>query len=117
MDGGLELMTAGEMLERLKAEEEYTLERRTKVLSWEVIIAIDPFFDDLLCEIQGIRADENFCANGIWFETYKPAIVRRIGWYAPNYAPEILKTERAYEIAYRKLYNALPDCQNCGGCL
>lgn len=116
MSSGLELKTAGEMLSRFK-DEEGALERRTKALSWEVIIAIDPFFYDLLREIQGVRAGENFCANRIWFEIYKPAIVRRIGWHAPNYAPEILKTVRAYEIAYEKLYSALPDCQNCGGCL
>ncbi|NUO06972.1 MAG: hypothetical protein HUU07_16525 [Candidatus Brocadia sinica] len=98
--------------QRCKARDEATKES----LSWETIIVIDPFFDDLLSEIEGIELEpgERFCINDTWYKKYKPIILRRVGYFAPNYAPEILKTERAYDIVYRKLYDALPSCKGCG---
>lgn len=97
-------------IERCKARDE----ARKESLTWETIIAIDPFFDDLLHEIEGTEPGERFCANDIWYKKYKPIILRRVGYCSPNYAPEILKTERAYEIVYEKLYGALPNCKGCG---
>lgn len=84
-------------------------------LTWETLIAIDPFFDGLLSGIEGIELEpgERFCANDTWYKKYKPLILRRVGWHAPNYAPGILRTERAYDIVYQKLYDALPNCRNC----
>ncbi|GAN33722.1 MAG: hypothetical protein DYG83_10320 [Candidatus Brocadia sp. AMX2] len=82
-------------------------------LTWETIIAIDPYFDDLLHGIKTIKPGEKFCANETWYKEYKPIILRRVGYFAPNYAPEILKTEKAYDVVYQKLYDALPDCKGC----
>lgn len=106
-------VTGETLIARFKEQEA----RRTAIkqkITWETIIAIDPYFDDLLREIEGIEQGENFCANNVWYKRYKPIVLRRVGWYAPNYAPEILKTERAYEIVYEKLYDALPNCKGCG---
>ncbi|NUQ57697.1 MAG: hypothetical protein HUT38_04420 [Candidatus Paceibacter sp.] len=107
------LITGDTLLSRFRERESRRESIRQK-LTWETIVAIDPFFDDLLHEIEGIKPGERFCANDTWYKKYKPIILNRVGWYAPNYVPEILKIERAYDLVYQRLYDALPDCKGCG---
>lgn len=62
-----------------------------------------------------------FCANEVFFgyyqtmrEGFKRSIVEMVGWGAPWEAHSELKTEQAYDIVYERIYEALPNCRNCG---
>jgi hypothetical protein len=55
------------------------------------------------------RADW-FCANEVWYELYKPQLVRLVGWSAENTS---LRSEHAYDLAYEAIYRQLPGCRNC----
>jgi hypothetical protein len=51
-----------------------------------------------------------FCANDHWYGSFKPRLVRLVGFGADE--PE-LRTTEAYDVAYGALYEQLPDCRNC----
>lgn len=58
-------------------------------------------------------SDPHFCANDVWFDRFKPRLLRLVGWEAPATAPEWMTTNTAYEIAYSTIYNELPECRQC----
>jgi Meiotically Up-regulated Gene 113 (MUG113) protein len=61
-----------------------------------------------------------FCANETFFgygdarASIKHAIVELVGWSAPWSSHSDLKTEAAYDTVYERIYEALPDCRDCG---
>ena len=82
----------------------------------------EPRLIDLLIEAACTVDDPNeerFCANDVFFGYYNPrnSIKRRltnlVGWYAKDARPA-LRTEQAYDAVYERIYDALPDCRNCG---
>ena len=52
-----------------------------------------------------------FCANRVWYGRFRSQVVEQVGFRAWN--PK-LRTTSAYDLGYQTIYNALPDCRNCG---
>ena len=84
-------------------------------ITWEKLVAIEPRLDELLKEIEAIKdpGGPSFCANDIWYRQYKPRFLKLVGWAAEK-DDSVIKTEKAYNLAYKKLYHSLPDCRDCG---
>ncbi len=91
-------------------------------LSWNKLVEIEPELGELLNQIRAIKDDPekpSFCANWEWYGvirtsdlTFKETMTRLVGWKAVKQDP-ILRSEQAYNLAYKTLYAALPDCRNC----
>jgi hypothetical protein len=82
-------------------------------MTWEEMVRIEPRLKALYNEAKAVRDDKrkpSFCANAIWFETFKPRLVRLVGCHAEK---EPFRGGKAFTLAYRKVYNALPDCRGC----
>lgn len=90
---------------------------------WEDLVRIEPRLGEMLKEIQSIKDDgtaPSFCANAQWYrspgegeDSFKDRLVAMAGWHAQSSDPEI-RSDLAYNVAYEKLYEALPNCRNCG---
>ncbi len=83
-------------------------------MKWEKMVEIEPALGRLYEDVCSVECDEKFCANAVWYGYgghlgFKPRLMRLVGWDAKN--PKLM-TEEAYDVAYDKLYNALPDCQH-----
>jgi hypothetical protein len=92
----------------------------TTILTWQQLVAAEPRLGSLMREIKTVRDDKSrpsFCANAVWYGYYdypgfKPRLYELAGWGAKS-APDLLRTMEAYDLAYDKLYAALPNCRNC----
>ena len=83
-------------------------------MTWAEIIKIEPALESLYDEAKAVRDEgsgDSFCANLIWYEQFKPRLVRLAGWDARK--SELRSTE-AYDLAYRKIYDPIPACRGCG---
>ena len=88
--------------------------------TWDALVAAEPRLADLLAEARRERPDDDgrCCANEAWFgwrgrPGIKPRLVRLVGWHAESSDPA-LGTVDAYDLAYKTIYAALPDCAGCG---
>lgn len=86
-----------------------------KIYSWKQIVTIEPQIQYILDAAIRIKDDggkESFCANRYFYEPggFKDQLSYFVGWSAEN--PQ-LKSENAYDIVYKMIYEALPDCRNC----
>lgn len=83
---------------------------------WQVLITAEPRLQSLYNEAHEITGNcyndgkAWFCANEIWYTRFKPRLLQLVGWEAKD--PR-LKTQEAYDTAYEKIYNRLPDCSGC----
>lgn len=89
---------------------------------------LDPRINELLKEAQDqcdTGAGDYYCANAIWFgyEQYeglglKERLCDLVGWerVSKQYMG-VLGGHEAYDIAYAKIYDALPDCRGGCGCM
>ena len=92
---------------------EEELPQSAEGITWEELIAIEPALQEMLTEISHIEdASPSFCANQTWFDQYDERMGWLVGWYATKANPR-LRTSDAYDLAFEKLYNALPDCRDC----
>jgi hypothetical protein len=83
-------------------------------LTWEEMVKIEPRLGKLLKEIE--KADTTAeCRSTLWHLNFKPKMAKLVGIGAPDSAPERLRTSKAYDLAYRRLYHEAPLCQ-CWGC-
>ncbi|BAH74204.1 hypothetical protein [Solidesulfovibrio magneticus] len=85
-------------------------------ISWEELVEIEPDLRWMLQAIKLIRrpkAPASFCANRIWYCCFKPRLLQLVG-HSCRRKNSALRSSAAYDTAYQKLYNALPDCRNCG---
>lgn len=62
--------------------------------------------------------NQSFCANEIWYgfgawkgNGFKKRLSNTVGFLARD--PE-LRSSEVYDVVYRKLYDQLPHCRNCG---
>ncbi len=84
---------------------------------WNELAGLEPVLDLLLKEAEAVRDDgkgPSFCANDYWVES---SLKFQVGCYAGPGALSRepgLKSSSAYRIAYKKIYEALPPCRNCG---
>jgi hypothetical protein len=92
--------------------------RDEDTITWTQIVKLEPRLAALYRQAKAVKDDKSkrsFCANTVWYGSYgragfKDRMVRLVGFETAN--PR-LQTMRAYDIAYGKLYSALPDCRNC----
>ena len=82
----------------------------------------EPALGQLEREMRAFRRTplgDDFCANARWYGYgkyrgmgYKPRLVELVGMCARSDDPA-LRTSDAYDLAYRRLYDLLPDCRQC----
>jgi hypothetical protein len=94
--------------------------KRTKAAAarrptFEELVQLEPRLGMLERDIRSIKRPYRgrFCANEIWYQGFKPKLVRMVGWLAPKDAPPALRTIEAYDVAYDHLYELLPNCRRC----
>jgi hypothetical protein len=76
-------------------------------LTWEMLCHIEPRLLSLLNEIQKSRNKKMkwYQVDEVWYGRFKPLMESLVGVYADG--DEIISSSRAYNIAYKKLYDAL----------
>lgn len=88
---------------------------RGRNMTWDDLCKVEPQLRELETEISNISdADPEFCANRLWYgdfdhQGYKGRLVRLVGWQARK--PK-LRTIALYDLAYKHLYDMLPDCRH-----
>ena len=77
------------------------------------MVSIEPELKALFEKAKAYKPVKNFCANQMWHgrNGLKQELCRLVGFGAKNFQ---LRTSEAYDLAYCKIYNALPDCQHDG---
>lgn len=91
----------------------HTRDEVDKLITWERIIQIQPRLEKMYERAKKVDgSDEHFCANHVWYGEYKQEICDLVGWQAKSNNP-IIKTSKAYDIAYDKIYAVLPPCKDC----
>jgi hypothetical protein len=88
--------------------------------TWEELVDLEPRLLALVrsaLETDGSRPD--FCANARWYgyggqRGLKPRLLMLVGHDAAPFAPPLLRTRAAYDVAYHTVYEALPNCKRCG---
>ena len=93
------------------------------MITWEELCEIEPRLGVLLDEIERVEDNpetESFCSNTEWKsvirydgKTFKERMISLVGYLA-EIDDKRLQSSEAYQVAYHKLYHALPDCRNCG---
>lgn len=82
-----------------------------KALTWSERTAAKPRLEALRLEAEKVDGSEaHFCANRIWRQHFKPQLLGLIGWEGERAE---LRTQQAWDLAYRIIYGALPPCRDC----
>jgi hypothetical protein len=83
-------------------------------MTFKELAELEPGLKELLNEAHQVKSDgiPHFCANAVWDGRFKPRLVLLVGWDARQ-RTTTLQSERAYDVAYKTIYNALPDCRDC----
>jgi hypothetical protein len=86
-------------------------------LTWERLVELEPELDDLRAEIEETSDNgvDPFCANAHWYSRFKPRLVSLVGNHASGKDPQ-LRSHEAYDLAYHKLYDLLPNCSHDEAC-
>lgn len=104
---------AEELLKNYNPRTHPTLPEGYKV-TWAKLVKLEPRLTGLLGMAMTPSFSQHgkkvFCANHFWGTSIKPLLVELVGWHVST---EILGTSEAYDVAYEKIYNALPNCCNC----
>mgnify|MGYP000866832028 CR=1 FL=1 len=79
-------------------------------MTWEEMIKMEPELLDLYNMARAYKRTHNFCANQVWYGPggLKHKMIHLVGWGAYG----VLRTCEAYDIAYHKIYDALPRCNH-----
>ena len=79
---------------------------------WVSLIEIEPRLAELYEEVRKLKDPGGgyFCAETIWHRRIKPQLVALVGFRA--HAPR-LRSMAAYDLAFEKLYGAMPPCRGC----
>jgi hypothetical protein len=92
------------------------LDKAEKLHTFEEYAQVDERIGELLQQAQAVKRTEGerFCANSVWYgpERLRSKVVKLVGTGRKVGPPE-LQTSSAYDIVYRKVYDALPDCYHC----
>lgn len=84
-----------------------------KLSTFDQILVLDP---SLICLLRRAQScNQGNCANAAWYgpDGIRAEMTRVIG-HRRTHGPSELKTSAAYDVAYKTLYAALPDCKGCG---
>lgn len=92
-------------------------------ITWRLLVKLEPGLNELYKEAKSIKPEPGkvFCANVVWYaespggRDMKQRLCRLVGW--DRRGDGILGTSEAYDVAYDKIYSALPDCQGKCGCI
>lgn len=86
---------------------------KRQALTWAQVSAMEPRLAGLLDTARLVDGSgDHFCANRVWYGTFKPALCELVGW-GRKQSPYALTTSGAYDVAYETIYAALPDCRGC----
>jgi hypothetical protein len=100
----------------------------TTRLDWATLVNLEPRLADLLRAAQNVEDDGKssyFCGNAVWFGYnghlgLKPRLVGLVGFDRRGVlACDDLRLydSPAYDVAYSKVYSALPPCRGECGCM
>lgn len=78
---------------------------------WRKMIALDGEIKRLYEDAHRMTFGPHECASRIWYEEFKPVMFWLVG-FGRKTPPKEFCTTDAYEIAYAKIYQALPNCPN-----
>jgi hypothetical protein len=90
--------------------------------TWDMLSRAEPRLEELLARAYDAHETHptgRFCANDWWFgyrewPGVEKTFQRLVGWRRrDDDVPEYLKTSDAYDLAFRTIYDALPDCRDC----
>ncbi len=85
-------------------------------MTWKKLVALEPRLAELAKRMRQHALENSqspkYCANRHWYHGFKNEMSDIVGYEALNPA---LKTEAAYDCAYKFLYHLLPDCRGCDG--
>jgi hypothetical protein len=96
-------------------------------MTFKELVALEPKLAELEQDIKG-HAERNrktpkYCANAWWygyphahFEGFKGPFVKLVGILVPEYKHPMLRTSKAYDVAYHHLYSLLPNCRSGCAC-
>lgn len=80
-------------------------------MTWDEMVKIEPTLQSLYERAKKTDGSgKHFCANGIFYDEYKPLITSLVGFDARD---EQLGTVECYDRAYQKIWSALPPCKDC----
>ncbi len=88
-------------------------------MTFEELEKLEPRLAALLAEARAVpsRGKPDFCANRAWYgngrDGLKAKLGKLAGWNAEGADPR-LHSEKAYDVAYQAIYEALPDCRHEG---
>jgi len=110
---------------------------------FDLLVAVEPGLADLEAVARNAHGK---CANAVWYGRIKPRLLSLVGWERgvdlqptaypgigpwrsvslseigegiqtfESKGPAVLRTMRAYDVAYDFLYSLLPDCDHEGWC-
>ncbi len=83
-------------------------------MTWDQLIAMEPRLLRLYEHAKNCKPTKGFCADQVWYGRggLKAQMAELVGFGSDG----ALGTPEAYDIAYRKIYNVLPDCRHKGAC-
>ena len=87
--------------------------------SFSDLVALDSRIGDLLKEAQSVKRVRGkfFCANAVWYGEFRCRVRDIVGNWREE-GPSELQTSKAYDVVYKTIYRALPDCRkNCLLCV
>lgn len=88
-------------------------------ISFNRLTLLEPRLSVLKQEIVSLASrtpnDAEFCANYHWYKTFKPKLLKLVGYDRTDYGEgHFLRSSQAYSAALHHLYNLLPDCNHEG---
>lgn len=82
-----------------------------QALTWPRLGEVEPGLLDLYRAVQAVDGrDAHFCANQVWYDSFRARLLGLVGWEARHPA---LRTQAAYDLAYETIYAALSPCRDC----
>jgi hypothetical protein len=93
------------------------IETTTQRPTFAQLCELEPGLSRLLAEAKAEkaaqRADRRYCANRVWYRRFKWRLLALVGWERPDKHP-VLSSTTAYDVAYRTIYDNLPNCRHRG---
>ena len=95
-------------------------------VDWSKLCKMQPELRTLYRRAKAVKDDGKaawFCANRVWYgrggeEGLKAILVQLVGHRAAKQDKyPLLATSQAYDLAYEKIYEALPDCRGECTCM
>jgi len=91
-------------------------EQRRKI-AFDDLAQLEPRLQSHYERARDMRGTRKFCEVTAW-DGHRPAgglkaeVSKLVGWYRPDKEP-VLGSDQAYEVAYRHIRLALPECADC----